>query len=233
MTGFKRATHLIDAALACAMAAFWPSSWRVIAVTAQLQTEVNTNRNRYPLAFKKCAEIVKGSATLLSFGCSNGDEVFTLAEQYFDNSTIVGVDVNHDCLKIARSRHKIENVRNNKIYFELSNEHFLKSMAPFNAVFAMSVLCLWPKTKTLDDISNVFPYSRFDEAVVLLDSLLAVGGVLTIINSNYSFEDTATARRYSTINATSSLNIGFVKRFKPSGHVDANPGSGVLFRKTS
>ncbi len=201
-------------------------------MTGLLQTETNTTRNRYPMAFESCAASIRRDAKILSFGCSNGDEVFTLAERYFDNSTIVGVDLNHDCLLTARNRLKTENTRNNNIFFELSNEDWLRSIAPFDAIFAMSVLCLWPKTKTLSNINNVFPYSRFEEAVTHLDSLLSVGGILTIVNSNYSFEHTDTARHYQAIDTPESLNIGFVKRFTPAGDADPEPGAGVMFKKT-
>lgn len=198
-----------------------------------LQTETNTIRNRYPNAFATCASSLPNSAKILSFGCSNGDEVFTLAQQYFDHSTIVGVDLNHDCLQTARQRLQDEDVRSNEVFFELSSEYWLKSISPFDAIFAMSVLCLWPKTKPMDNISDVFPYSQFSEAVNLLDALLPVGGVLTIVNSNYSFEHTDAARDYEAMVIPDALTTGFVKRFTPAGDVDPNPGSGVMFRKVA
>lgn len=204
-----------------------------ISMSGLLQTETNTTRNRYPNAFAACASSLPKSAKILSFGCSKGDEVFTLAQQYFDQSTIVGVDLNHECLQTARSRLQNEDIRNNEVFFELSSEHWLQSMAPFDAIFAMSVLCLWPKTKQMENISDVFPYARFSEAINLLDALLPVGGILTIVNSNYSFEHTHAARNYETMDTPDALTIGFVKRFSPSGDVDPSPGAGVMFRKVT
>ncbi len=64
-----------------------------------------TATNRYPLVFQKCAEYLKErnipGPKILSFGCSTGEEVFTLGK-YLPQATIIGTDINSWCIRRCR-----------------------------------------------------------------------------------------------------------------------------------
>ncbi|MGB9153846.1 MAG: hypothetical protein WCD70_12270 [Alphaproteobacteria bacterium] len=72
------------------------------------QTDNTTQHNRYPEIFARTAEVFKERGMvpnrLLSFGCSSGEEVMTLAETYFPSSQIVGVDVAQSFVDAAQEK---------------------------------------------------------------------------------------------------------------------------------
>ncbi len=153
-------------------------------MTHLLQTETNTTFDRYPAVFSAASSRLPGARRLLSFGCSKGDEIFSLATQYFNQSTIVGVDRNQECLEEARNRITEFDIRENTIKIELSDQHWLDTLPKFDCIFAMSVLCLWPHTEKMDDISGVFPFDNFNSAIMLLDTLLKPDDLLVSVSSN-------------------------------------------------
>jgi hypothetical protein len=178
------------------------------------QPRTNTTYNGYPPVFARAAAIVSQPAErdrrVLSFGCSTGEEPRVLAECYFtaDDDLIIGVDANPNVLRDARVRNASPRVR-----LEGSDEGALGKYAPYHAIFAMSVFCAWPETKTLDDCGALFPFDAFSKAMAALDSVLAPRGVLVVYNANFCFGDTDVSRRYHVPQQPLS-GSGFVKKFR-------------------
>ena len=58
------------------------------------QKNNTTKYNRYPAIFEKCKEYFEldPPERILSFGCSDGSEAYSLKDLYFPDSKIVGVD---------------------------------------------------------------------------------------------------------------------------------------------
>lgn len=70
-----------------------------------LQTSAHTKPNRYPFIFAFIAQRLSGVATprVLSYGCSMGDEVFSLLS-YLPRAEVVGIDINPRNIAVARRR---------------------------------------------------------------------------------------------------------------------------------
>jgi hypothetical protein len=197
-----------------------------------VQYSNSTKANRYPAVFGAVADCASlagfNKPKILSYGCSTGEEVDSLANLYFPDSEVVGVDVSDEALDEARRRF----ASNPRLRFEKSNQEFLRIEAPFSIIFAMSVLCRWPETRTMADAASIFPFEVFEHHVGLLDEVLAPGGLLIIYNANYSFLSSTIASKYDLILHSRIKNAGFVRRFQRSGkYQEGQIPSDCVYRK--
>lgn len=177
------------------------------------QLSNRTALDRYPTIFAAAAanapaRPLKGSRTILSYGCSTGEEAATLADKYFPDDIVVGLDVYEPALVVARERHP-----NDRITYDDSTPETLEKYGPFDCIFAMSVLCRWPATFELEDCSKVYTFKEFETAIENLDRALTPRGILTLYNSNFSFLDTVVADRYEILAGAGIWKNGFVHRF--------------------
>ncbi len=97
-----------------------------------------TQGNRYPVLFRLAREkLGDGPALqLLSFGCSTGEEVFTL-RKYFPDATIKGIDINPHNISVCEQR--LANNPDPKIHFELADSVKREPVAAYDAIFCMAV----------------------------------------------------------------------------------------------
>jgi SAM-dependent methyltransferase len=179
-------------------------------VTHQHQVSNFTKRNRHPehIALARAACSAE-HPRVLSFGCSTGEECFDIRD-HWPSASVFGTDINQDALKVAKSKRSSKGIT----FFEISAEN-LASHGPFDAIFAMNVLCRNPETIYVDNISEVYPFHLFDMTVSLLAKHLTKGSVLAIYNGNYFFEDTSVADQFEA--AGEHLNIGFIEKALPDG----------------
>lgn len=145
---------------------------------------------------------------VLSFGCSDGAEILDLLEVMPD-AEVVGCDINPGMLSIARQRCP-ESVT------LLENPSELSQAGPFDAIFALNVLCNYPKSAGLDNVSSTYPFSHFDAAIEHLDSALHPGGFLVLYNAQYFFEDSKVGSRYDP-NVPGPERNGWIEKASPSG----------------
>lgn len=171
----------------------------------QHQTHNTTELNRYPDIFTFVSENYPNLQNILSFGCSSGEECFSL-RNYFPNAHIFGVDIDQKVLDIARTKNT-----DNSISFTDSIDQIPK----VDAIFAMSVFCRHPETSELD-YNHIYNFSNFNTAMSLLDASLNSHGLLVIYNSNYLFLDTDVAVNY--IPVVSDLREEFVRKFDKTGY---------------
>ncbi len=152
-----------------------------------------TEPNRYPAVFRACAEHFAAAQplTLLSFGCSTGEEIFSL-RQYFPQAHLVGVDINRRNIKIARrSPHKDA---------QMDFDDHAPTDAQYDAIFCMAVLQRTEnRLPDTTDSSRIYPFHRFDAQVASLDVQLKVGGLFVMDHADYRFEDTRVAAKYQPI----------------------------------
>lgn len=167
------------------------------------QKAVSTSYNRYPEIFssakfliEQTGERAKNQLKLLSFGCSHGHEMASLS-QYFPHAQIFGCDVNVDALASAQKL-KVGTV------FQSTPEN-IKLNGPFDAVFALSVLCL---TKA-DDLARQFPFSEFEGLVKGIDAGLRPGGVFCVFNANYRFADLELSHQYRPVTSDLVVETGY------------------------
>lgn len=157
-----------------------------------------TKMDRYPEIFGQAREHFAdrpgAELKLLSFGCSTGEEAFSL-RTYFPAAEIVGVDISEWNLKKAKQHSTDERIR-----FLFSDEQTLEKEGPFDAIFAMAVLLrIAHRMEPAPSSEDVYPLEKFDEQVRQLDAHLKVGGLLVIYHTNYHLRDTSIYGRYRVL----------------------------------
>jgi chemotaxis methyl-accepting protein methylase len=195
-----------------------------------IQTSTVTALDRYPSIFESATRAIaerNGTTKVLSFGCSTGAEVFTLDSIYLEGCEIIGLDINYEAIKEAKTR-PISN-KNKISYFETKEFDYKQK---FDVIFAMSVLCNWPQTQNKLYIKDMYSFDDFSQQTIEIDRLLNVGGFFVIHNSNYYFEDTTTFLDSYKIYDVAQSDIGFVTRFDKKSKPYSNNRSGnVIFQK--
>jgi hypothetical protein len=119
---------------------------------------------------------------------STGEECVTLGN-YFPGAQIVGTDINPLNLLKAR-KHQSE-----RIHFVYSHDRTLTGLGKFDAVFCMAVLRTWKRK----EISDFYPFDRFAERALFLDSLVRPNGLVVIHAATYRFSDTVRQCKYEII----------------------------------
>jgi hypothetical protein len=130
----------------------------------------------------------------LSFGCSTGEECFSL-RKYLPNAYIIGVDINPSSIETAKK----SSLRDEKMEFLNLTLEDLKKLEKFDAIMGLSVLCKNPEAQELQDISSIYPFSRFNNAISVLDSILNSNGFLIIRSSNFRMRDTDVFNKYDIL----------------------------------
>jgi 2-polyprenyl-3-methyl-5-hydroxy-6-metoxy-1,4-benzoquinol methylase len=132
----------------------------------KLQTSNQTKKNRFPIIYKRVKEILPDARRILSFGCSSGEEVFSLRE-HFPEAEIVGYDIDEWPVKNARRKNKF------------SNTYFIDELGPcgrFDAITCLMVLFA---------MEVKIPQKRWQLAIEKMDRHLNDGGVMFIHVSEY------------------------------------------------
>ena len=171
-----------------------------------------TEYDRYPKIFSVCKEYFKEKfpskeLKILSFGCSTGEECFTI-RKYFPSAKIIGVDIDKSALHICKKRNTDRNIS-----FVYSDHDKINDIGSFDIIFCMSILCRWPDTKYINNITNVYSFSKFQNTIRKLDKILAKNGLLVIYNSNFVFSDTSIYCQYDALCSPEIIESGFVHKF--------------------
>jgi len=134
----------------------------------------------------------KEGVTVLSFGCSVGDECTSLLG-YLPASKITGIDINRKNIILACKKNKNPNIE--FIHADILDFQF-PDKRHFDAIFILSVLCIEPEARFYNDIEKLFCFNLFDRIIGKLDEYLKIGGLLILRNANYLFEESSTAKKY-------------------------------------
>ena len=184
--------------------------------TAQRAT--HTGLDRYPDVFAAVSDYLQGldlgrggPLRVLSFGCSTGEECFTLLG-YFPGAKVFGCDINDEALTTAVRRQEEGGVT-----FFRSSSDALARHGPYDVVFCMSSLCLFPDANRRSGERGRFPLSKFNTLLTEIDRNLIPGGLLIVFNSSYPFRFSNVAARYDAIQTGSVINNGFVNKLKRDG----------------
>lgn len=176
----------------------------------QHQLTSTTTIDRYPELFTEARlalQNVNSPLSILSYGCSTGEECFSL-QSYFPGASIVGADINKRNLRKARERSNSGNIE-----FIYSTSENLRKRAPFHAVFCLSVLCRWEDTRDVENCEKIYPFIKFDETIAELKQLLHPGGILILYNSNFRLEDSSSFSEFEPIITPAITDSGFVHKF--------------------
>ncbi|MEE9391653.1 MAG: hypothetical protein V3W41_04020 [Planctomycetota bacterium] len=160
------------------------------------QISVTTGMNRYPWLFETVQKRLEGvdRAKILSFGCSTGEEVFSL-RKYFADADIHGTDINW-----ANIRHAQAASTHEGNHFFAYSQARLEHAGPFHAIFCLAVLQRFPSGhKGSPSLRTIYPFEKFDRQLTLLDKVLIPGGVLVVYHTNYRFIDAAISANYDCL----------------------------------
>lgn len=158
-----------------------------------------TKFDRYPGIFafisKKLQDVP--NPRILSFGCSTGEEVFSL-RQYFPGIEIVGIDINPR--NIAVCRKKLAHYEDSLIHFKLSGSSENEPESFYDAIFCMSVFRHGDLgASNAASCDHLIRFDEFEKMVADLCRCLMPGGYLIIRNSNFRFEDTIAAAKFDVM----------------------------------
>lgn len=158
-----------------------------------------TKHDRCPGIFTFVREQLSGIASprILSFGCSTGEEVFTLRE-YFPQAGIVGIDINPHSIAVCRKR--FARTPDSRIRFKLANSPAVEPESFYDAVFCMSVLRHGDLgASNAQSCAHLIRFADFEKTVAGFCRCLKPGGYLVIRGSNFRFTDTATATGFEAV----------------------------------
>ncbi len=158
-----------------------------------------TSFDRYPRIFAFVSEQLSDIATprLLSYGCSTGEEVFTLG-RYFPYGEIVGIDINPRSIAVCRN--KLSRSGETRTRFELAGSPDAEPNCFYDAVFCLSLLRHGELGASSPEYcSHLIRFADFEEIVTGFSRCLKPGGYLVIRGSNFRFSDTAVSSEFDVV----------------------------------
>lgn len=158
-----------------------------------------TVANRYPRLFSLIRHRLSDVTfpRLMSYGCSTGEEVFTL-RRYFPVAEITGIDINPHCIDVCRKQ--LEQRNDPGIRFELAGAPDAEPSAFYDAIFCMAVLRHGELGSSKAQTCNhLIRFEDFENTVAGLCRALKPGGYLIIRHSNFRFSDTIAAAEFDVI----------------------------------
>jgi SAM-dependent methyltransferase len=162
----------------------------------RFQTYNHTLPDRYPWLFGFAqSRITDGDATrILSFGCSRGDEVFSL-RKYFPAAVIKGIDI--DPANIAQCLKRAQSADSRGISFAVAATTAEEVSASYDAIFCLAVLCRSDLTKSgAQRCDPDLSFADFERVVADFARCLKPGGFLFLHTAIFRFGDTAVAQDF-------------------------------------
>lgn len=160
------------------------------------QRSTFTSVNRYPVIFEQCKLYLANNPQprILSFGCSTGEEVFSLAD-YLPQARIVGVDINNWCIRQCNQRKQ-----SNNHSFCLRYSREFEEAGEFDAIFCMAVFQRTEnRTSPRNEVSVNFRFEEFEREIGVLDTKLKHHGLLIIDHADFNFVDTVHCSQYKML----------------------------------
>jgi chemotaxis methyl-accepting protein methylase len=177
------------------------------------QQSTRTFLNRYPVLFNLCQQYFKQNYSsnqpkkILSFGCSTGEEVFTLND-FFPNTQIFGIDINPWCITECKRKYA---TKSNFIFLNSPSEKF-KLGDDFDAIFCLAVLQHTKnRTQSNDQKATAFTFQQFEAILTNLDKRLKPNGLLVIDQTDFRFLETEISKTYKVYQVKDN-NMTIAKR---------------------
>ncbi|WP_049794718.1 class I SAM-dependent methyltransferase [Methylomonas methanica] len=134
---------------------------------------------------------------ILSYGCSTGEEVFSLRD-YFPQAEIVGIDINPRSIDVCRK--KLRRSGDGRIRFARAATPWDQVADSYDAVLCLSVLRHGDLTANrAERCDHLIRFTDFEHIVNGLCHCLKPGGLLVILGSNFRFSDAATAKVFDVV----------------------------------
>lgn len=191
---FARAARTSRTATRLALSALWRLRRPL---PGRFQPYSHTLPDRYPWLFSFAAGYfsAREELRLLSFGCSRGDEVFTL-RTYFPRADITGIEIDPRNVAICRARAPAER----QLRFVRAATTAGEPSACYDAIFCLAVLCLGDlTTRGAQRCDPYLQFADFERQVTDFARCLRPGGLLLLHTTNFRFADTAVAADFETV----------------------------------
>jgi len=159
----------------------------------------DTGTNRYPRIFRFVQSQLGASTELriLSYGCSTGEEVFSL-RGYFPNAAIKGIDINPG--NIAACRQRLQQAADARLSFETAGSARAEPDAAYDAIFCMAVLRHGHLGRPgVTRCDHLIKFEDFADTIEDFKRCLKPGGLLVVRHSNFRLCDTPAAGDFDTI----------------------------------
>ena len=176
-------------------------------VPGRFQAYSHTLPDRYPWLFNFASANIRDSADtrILSFGCSYGEEVFTL-RKHFPNSAIKGIDINPG--NISRCEARVRTSDAAGMTFAVAPNTQAEPSECYDAIFCLAVLCLGDLTVLSARRSDPYLYFKdFERMVTDFARCLKPGGILFLHTANFRFGDTAISQTFDTVLNADPVNL--------------------------
>jgi len=171
------------------------------------QPEPTTGADRYPGIFGYVRDRLgaDASARLLSFGCSSGEEIFTL-RRYFPRAQIKGIDINRR--NIAAARRQLRRGGGDAgLVFETAASAAAEADGVYDAIFAMAVYRHADLGAAPESCAPLLRFVDFEASVFELARCLAPGGLLALRHANFRFCDTRAAAGFVRVFDAPPLDV--------------------------
>ncbi len=168
-------------------------------VQGRFQPYPHTLPDRYPWLFDFAATALEDvpSPRLLSFGCSSGDEVFSLRRR-LPTAAVKGLDINPRNIAACMARSR--SLEDDGLTFEVGSSACNEPSGHYDAIFCLAVLCHGDLTVMRARRSEpLFRFADFERAAVDLARCVKPGGLLFLHTTNFRFGDTVAAREFDIV----------------------------------
>lgn len=162
------------------------------------QPFATTAMDRYPRLFTFARDRLGDGPDrcILSFGCSTGEEVFSL-RRYFPQALIRGIDINPR--NITRARASLRHLGDDRLSFSIAASAAEEGIGSHDAVFAMAVFRHGELGDFPPTCSHLLHFAAFEQSLVELSACLKPGGLLFLRHANFRFQDTRPARQFDLL----------------------------------
>lgn len=183
------------------------------------QPNNDTQPDRYPEIFRFVqAQLGAGGAIrILSFGCSTGEEVFSL-RRYFPQAVIKGIDINRR--NIAACRGRLRREPDARISFATASSTQVEPALYYDAIFCMAVLrhgqlALAGTTRC----DHLIRFEDFAAVVKDFSRCLKAGGLLAIRHSNFRLADAPAGADFEPVLRVATLPADKAPLFGPDNRL--------------
>ena len=208
------------------------SSKRSTTEAEALRSTSKSSRQQHDDIFAAAASSLRiVNPNVLVFGCADGAELDGLAASHFHHARVIGCDTDPDALRIAA----LCTAHPGRVQVIGAEPALVSAHGPYDVIVAMTVLCRWPETRSMEDVSELYPFSRFDEQIARFVGMLTSSGLLCVYNANYRVIDSSSMAQLEVVENPELIPVSqTVRLFLPSGRPRADRlTGGVLFRKAA
>ncbi|MHB1582440.1 MAG: class I SAM-dependent methyltransferase [Acidimicrobiales bacterium] len=195
----------------------------------------DTCADRYPELFAFLGDQLAGSedARVLSFGCSTGEEVFSL-RRYLPSAYLKGIDISRG--NVAECRRRLRHLDDHRIEFVRAGSSSAEPDGGYDAVLCMAVF----RHGSLADLDvgascgHLIRFDAFAATMADLARCLKPQGLLVIEHANFRFADSEASRNFDVVlRRRRTEEDGRTPIFGDDNRRMEEPDEvGVIFRKT-